>query len=103
MVAGPVVQCKCLPGNPDKLEQHVVGHCPAVDSDDVVAQGGTATGRRFSSLYLTAVISPSTTINLDFTPLAIPPQTMRTVNALVNSIQRRFRAATAARGGHTRY
>ena len=28
---------------------------------------------------------------------------MRTVNALVNSIQRRIRAATAARGGHTRY
>ena len=28
---------------------------------------------------------------------------MRTVNALVNSIQRRIRAATAARGGHARY
>ena len=28
---------------------------------------------------------------------------MRTVNALVNPIQRRIRAATAARGGHTRY
>ena len=28
---------------------------------------------------------------------------MRTVNALVNSIQRRIRAATAARRGHTRY
>ena len=28
---------------------------------------------------------------------------MRTVNALLNSIQRRIRAATAARGGHTRY
>ena len=28
---------------------------------------------------------------------------MQTVNALVNSIQRRIRAATAARGGHTRY
>ena len=28
---------------------------------------------------------------------------MRTVNAFVNSIQRRIRAATAARGGHTRY
>ena len=28
---------------------------------------------------------------------------MRTVNALVNSIQRRIRAAMAARGGHTRY
>ena len=28
---------------------------------------------------------------------------MRTVNALVNSIQRRIRAATAARGGHSRY
>ena len=28
---------------------------------------------------------------------------MRTVNALVVSIQRRIRAATAARGGHTRY
>ena len=27
----------------------------------------------------------------------------RTVNALVNSIQRRIRAATVARGGHTRY
>ena len=39
MVASPVVQCYCLPGNPDKLEQHVVGHCPAVESDDVVAQG----------------------------------------------------------------
>ena len=28
---------------------------------------------------------------------------LRTVNALVNSIQRRIRAATAAREGHTRY
>ena len=28
---------------------------------------------------------------------------MRTVNALVNSIHRRIRTATAARGGHTRY
>ena len=28
---------------------------------------------------------------------------MRTVNALVNFLQRRIRAATAARGGHTRY
>ena len=28
---------------------------------------------------------------------------MRTVNALVNSVQRRIRTATAARGGHTRY
>ena len=39
MVASPVVQCSGLPGNPDKLEQHVVGHCPAVESDDAVAQG----------------------------------------------------------------
>ena len=28
---------------------------------------------------------------------------MRTVNSLVNSVQRRIMAATAARGGHTRY
>ena len=40
-------------------------------TDDVVAQG-----RRISSLYLTAVIFPSTTINWDFTPWAIPPQTI---------------------------
>ena len=37
---------------------------------------GTATGRRISSLYLTAVIFPSTMINWDFTPWAIPPQTI---------------------------
>ena len=66
---------------------------------------GTATGRRISSLYPTAVIFPSTTINWDFTPWAIPPQTITEPppNLLVNSIQRRIRAATAARGGHTRY
>ena len=32
--------CYCLPGNPDKLGQHVVGHCPAAESDYVVAQAG---------------------------------------------------------------
>ena len=26
--------------NPDKLGQHVVGHCPAAESDYVVAQAG---------------------------------------------------------------
>ena len=35
-----VVRCYCLPGNPDKLGQHVVGHCPAAESDYVVAQAG---------------------------------------------------------------
>ena len=24
-MASPLVQCYCLPGNPDKLEQHVIG------------------------------------------------------------------------------
>ena len=33
-----VVRCYCLPGNPDKLGQHVVGHCPAAESGYVVAQ-----------------------------------------------------------------
>ena len=35
-----VVGCYSLPGNPDKLGQHVVGHCPAAESDYVVAQAG---------------------------------------------------------------
>ena len=35
-----VVRCYCLPENPDKLGQHVVGHCPAAESDYVVAQAG---------------------------------------------------------------
>ena len=35
-----MVRCYCLPGNPDKLGQHVVGHCPAAESDYVVAQAG---------------------------------------------------------------
>ena len=39
-VAMLVVRCYCLPGNPDKLRQHVVGHCPAAESDYVVAQAG---------------------------------------------------------------
>ena len=32
-----MVRCYCLPGNPDKLGQHVVGHCPAAESDYVVS------------------------------------------------------------------
>ena len=39
-VAMLVVRCYCLPVNPDKLGQHVVGHCPAAESDYVVAQAG---------------------------------------------------------------
>ena len=35
-----VVRCYGLSGNPDKLGQHVVGHCPAAESDYVVAQAG---------------------------------------------------------------
>ena len=35
-----MVRCYCLPGNPDKLGQHVVRHCPAAESDYVVAQAG---------------------------------------------------------------
>ena len=37
---------------------------------------GTATGRRISSLYLTAVRFPGTTINGDFTPCEIPPHSI---------------------------
>ena len=37
---------------------------------------GTASGRRISSLYLTAVRFPGTTINGDFTPWEIPPHTV---------------------------
>ena len=37
---------------------------------------GTATGRKISSLYLTAVILPATIINCDFIPWAMPPQTI---------------------------
>ena len=36
----------------------------------------TATGRRISSLYLTPVKSPAITINSDFNPWDIPPQTI---------------------------
>ena len=36
----------------------------------------TATGRKMSSLYLTAVRFPGTTINGDFTPCQIPPHTI---------------------------
>ena len=36
----------------------------------------TATGRKISSLYLTAVILPATIINCDFIPWAMPPQTI---------------------------
>ena len=128
-----VVRCYCLPGNPDKLGQHVVGHCPAAELDYVVAQAGlqqdarshpytllrsglygghasgamllfarkswqtratcgralsccrirlrcctsgTATGRKISPLYLTAVILPATIINCDFIPWAMPPLTI---------------------------
>ena len=118
-----MVRCYCLPGNPDKLGQHVVGHCPAAESDYVVAQAG---------LQQDASLIPIP-YRLDLTPIEHmwdeldrrvrkrrnPPATlaqlrnalidewnnipMRTVIALVNSIQRRIRAATAARGGHTRY
>ena len=35
-----------------------------------------ATGRKISSLYLTAVILPATIINCDFIPWAMPPQTI---------------------------
>ena len=31
-----MVRCYCLPGNPDKLGQHMVRHCPAAESDYVV-------------------------------------------------------------------
>ena len=37
---------------------------------------GTATARKISSLYLTAVILPATIINCDFIPWAMPPQTI---------------------------
>ena len=37
---------------------------------------GTATGRKISSLYLTAVILPATIINCDFILWAMPPQTI---------------------------
>ena len=37
---------------------------------------GTATGRKISSLYLTAAILPATIINCDFIPWAMPPQTI---------------------------
>ena len=69
-----VVRCYCLPENPDKLGQPVVGHCPAAESD--CCTSGTATGRKISSLYLTAVILPATIINCDFIPWAMPPQTI---------------------------
>ena len=36
----------------------------------------TTTGRKISSLYLTAVILPATIINCDFIPWAMPPQTI---------------------------
>ena len=36
----------------------------------------TATGRKISSLYLTAVILSATIINCDFIPWAMPPQTI---------------------------
>ena len=59
-----------FPENCDKLCLDVAGHCSTLKS-----ARGTAKGRRISSLYLTAVILPSTTINCDFTPCAVPSQT----------------------------
>ena len=59
MVALPVGRCYCLPENPNKLWLHVAGHCPVVKSADCAAKG-----RRISSLYLTALILPSTTITV---------------------------------------
>ena len=63
-----VVRCYCLPGNPDKLGQHVVGHCPAAESDYIVAQAGLQQDARSHPYTLLRVILPATIINYDFIP-----------------------------------
>jgi hypothetical protein len=53
---------------------------------------GTATNRRISSLYLTPVKLPAITINGDFNPWDIPPQTIlsRTQASVKRSPRRRY-------------
>ena len=76
---------------------------------------GTATGRKISSLYLTAVILPATIINCDFylvsnaspdhngaTPKPIPFGKAFSATS-VHTTSTICAAATAARGGHTWY
>ena len=75
-VASRVVQCCCLPESLGKLWLHEDGHYHAGKSFDAVALTELRTGRRIASLYLTAVRFPETTINGDFTPCEIPPQTI---------------------------
>ena len=54
-----VVRCYCLPGNPDKLGQHVVGHCPAAESDYVVAQAGLQQDARSHPYTLQTLFDPN--------------------------------------------
>ena len=68
-VASRVVHCCCLPESLGKLWLHEDGHYHAGKSFDAVAL-------TISSLYLTAVRFPGTTINGDFTPCEIPPHTI---------------------------
>ena len=63
-----VVRCYCLPGNLDKLGQHVVGHCPAAESDYVVAQAGLQQDARSHPYTLLRSLLPATIINCDFIP-----------------------------------
>ena len=75
IVANPMGGCYCLPENPDKLWLHEARHCPVVKKADVAAREGHHRGGRISSLHLTAAKLPSTTINCDFIPFALPPKT----------------------------
>ena len=75
-VASRVVQCCCLPESLGKLWLHEDGHYHAGKVIFCCCTNGTATGRRISSLHLTAVRFPGTTIYGDFTPCEIPLYTI---------------------------
>ena len=76
MVAIPVVQCYCLPGQSFQSRATCGRALSCCRIRWRCCTRGTASVRRILSLYLTAVIFPSTTINWDFTPWAILRQTI---------------------------
>ena len=71
MVANPVGQCYCMP---ETLA--TCGQALSCCQISCFCTKGTRMWQRISSLYLTAVILPSTTINCDFTPCAKPVLTI---------------------------
>ena len=91
-----------FPENLDKLWLHVAGHYPTVKSAGVCCTKATATGRRISSLYLTAVILPSTTINFDFTLCAMPPQTITELHPSLSRSSTQASGKSSSRRRYTR-